>query len=485
MPIDALSQQDFHNLFVLLALVLIGAWLGKVVLQVIKTLDILHRLSMSQSLQLEGMSLYASDFQQLIRQHFNQVLRIRRTVPPKLVPRYALSAHLDPDSIAQCSGEESDGSKGSGPLGFGVQFTVDSLVPCSVKLFWGVSVQACNDFAQRHQASGWPTNEGRTARTSRGADKDSASPGTGISRVRRWARPAASGESSRSLLEAEELGGSGGPLSGGGRVASSGEDGPADIFQSGDYMVQSRDVFLPAGMGQRYLTPAGDLIDPAQLHFDVTAPWLREGGLAPNDGSVVPLAVVITAQRRPSGETGQVQDRPVIEARGQVSLIRFRRTGIEDGAGLRSGVPEVVRQICFGDPPLGAYEVQGIYGFEEGEADSADCMICCARAKNVLLLPCRHCSVCHYCLRSLRDEKCPLCRATFSSYVTLPLLRAHPEAQVITPAPPEGEQSDEDEAIHRPSSRWNDLEDGRGEVEMREVPVHTGGGGSAWMRLSD
>merc|ERR1712135_207673 len=43
--------------------------------------------------------------------------------------------------------------------------------------------------------------------------------------------------------------------------------------------------------------------------------------------------------------------------------------------------------------------------------------------KNVLLLPCRHCSFCHPCLRSLREEKCPLCRRAYAAYITLPIAR--------------------------------------------------------------
>ena len=34
----------------------------------------------------------------LIRQHFNQILRIRRTVPPKLVSRCEVFAHVHPET---------------------------------------------------------------------------------------------------------------------------------------------------------------------------------------------------------------------------------------------------------------------------------------------------------------------------------------------------------------------------------------------------
>ena len=105
---------------------------------------------------------------------------------------------------------------------------------------------------------------------------------------------------------------------------------------------------------------------------------------------------------------------------------------------------EVIRQFCFCDSNV-AFDVQGIYGFED--ATESDCMICYARPKNVVLLPCRHCSVCHSCLRSLRDEKCPLCRSSFSSYMTCPVSRGPSQTPVrdrgpAGPQTPQGNQND-------------------------------------------
>ncbi|CAE8721650.1 unnamed protein product, partial [Polarella glacialis] len=126
---------DFHNMFVMVMLAIIMAWSVKVAYQIMTALDLNARLLHSQPLQLEGMSIYARDFQVIIRQHFNQILRIRRTVPPKLVTRHEISAHLLPESITCVSAEPGC------PAGFGVEFTVDALAPCCVRLYWGVSVQ--------------------------------------------------------------------------------------------------------------------------------------------------------------------------------------------------------------------------------------------------------------------------------------------------------------------------------------------------------
>eukprot|EP00929_Paragymnodinium_shiwhaense_P101454 TRINITY_DN64556_c0_g1_i1.p1 TRINITY_DN64556_c0_g1~~TRINITY_DN64556_c0_g1_i1.p1 ORF type:complete len:658 (-),score=128.58 TRINITY_DN64556_c0_g1_i1:166-2139(-) len=385
--------RDYHNLFVVVVVTLLLAWGAKVAHQLVRVADVSIRFARSQPLHLEGMSVYAADFQMLIRQHFNQILRIRRTVPPKPVARHSLSAHLHPDSISICE-SETPRPQASGRR-FGVQFTIDAASPCCVKLFWGVSISACNDFVRAH--------------ADRPAARDAGGP---LQRGVRWGtRQGAAAppqDSQRSLLEMEELSGSTTP-------GTAGAEDSRSLFPTGQFVAQSRDFFLPAGVSQRYVTPGGDLVEPSSLAFDLTAGWLREGSTA-EDSGVMPLAIVVVAQKRPSAELGDLQGRPIIESNGQVSFVKFRSA--EEAS--QPTAAEVVRQVCFSEKAH-AREVQGVYGFE-GEGDE-DCMICYARAKNVLLLPCRHCSVCHACLRSLRDEKCPLCRSAFSAYITFPMNR--------------------------------------------------------------
>lgn len=453
----ATRQEDtppygFHNLIVIVVMGALIVWTGKIMYQLFCTIDLNGRLANHQSLQLEGMSIYANDFHVLIRQHFNQILRIRRTVPPKRIMRHTLSSHVQPDSISVWFGE---GSSGQENRAFGVQFTVDSLVPCCVKLFWGVSVAACNEFVQqRHQSSqcdivgrwgsGSSGNGGGVIEFANRRDvvgrwgNGSANGGSGPSntgaadaystRGRPWSRGTnTTQESQRSLLEMEDLGG----------LNLVGHDGTLDnngLFMPGHYVVQSRDFFLPAGTGQRYATPAGDLVDPSQLE-----PWLYESDTG-EEMEKLPLAIVVMAQRPPSHDLDMVQGSVVVRSQGQLSFVRFRRAYGREGD---LGVPDIVRQLSFGDNAV--HDIQGIYGFEE-EGES-DCMICYNRPKNIVLLPCRHCSVCHPCLRSLRDEKCPLCRSVFTSYVTFPIIRALPASE-ITPTPDRDPTSPSGSASH-------------------------------------
>lgn len=63
-------------------------------------------------------------------------------------------------------------------------------------------------------------------------------------------------------------------------------------------------------------------------------------------------------------------------------------------------------------------EPYDIFGMED---DELDCLICMSNPKDVILLPCRHCISCESCLRSLRQDKCPLCRTTFYGFAVLPI----------------------------------------------------------------
>merc|ERR1719174_1372966 len=79
----------------------------------------------------------------------------------------------------------------------------------------------------------------------------------------------------------------------------------------------------------------------------------------------MPLAIVVSAQRRRQRELGECQGLSVVEAHSEVSFVKFRRTNGPRGFGPSCGIPEIVRQFSFGDRMV--HEVQGIFGFEEDE----------------------------------------------------------------------------------------------------------------------
>jgi len=48
-----------------------------------------------------------------------------------------------------------------------------------------------------------------------------------------------------------------------------------------------------------------------------------------------------------------------------------------------------------------------------------DCIICMHNVKDIILQPCGHCCMCESCYHNMKDLKCPLCRSSCRSYVTV------------------------------------------------------------------
>ena len=65
-------------------------------------------------------------------------------------------------------------------------------------------------------------------------------------------------------------------------------------------------------------------------------------------------------------------------------------------------------------PPSGSvYCVEELFGVDA--SSSPDCLVCLTERKDVLLLPCRHASICHTCHKSV--TRCPVCRSGILSYM--------------------------------------------------------------------
>ena len=50
----------------------------------------------------------------------------------------------------------------------------------------------------------------------------------------------------------------------------------------------------------------------------------------------------------------------------------------------------------------------------------SECMVCYDGKSNIVVLPCRHCSVCDRCVSQLREPRCIVCRQQFTQYLVLP-----------------------------------------------------------------
>lgn len=369
----------YHNLFVMLLVVAVSLWAVKVGTQLFTVISLGRSLTTSRPLQLHNMSIYMEDLKLIIRQHFNQILRMRRTVPSRPTSRYEMMAHVKPETLVAV--EHSDR--------VGIEFVVDCLASCTVRLYWGVNDSALQAFFVQHQ---------------------------GLAEHNTPGSPTAASQRPSSPLPGSPTASTGSPMAfffGAGQADDPTEMENRELFFHTDCNFVSEPLRMAKGMDQPYRTPVTSMIRQTDLSFDIAKPWPDNG-----DGTPIPLVVAVTSSPRSSEE--RRLNAGAIDSHSQVTLVRFKR----EEAGARALKAEVAQQIIFGDD--GAHRIQGIFGFEgdrDEETEVWDCQICYDRPKSVLLLPCRHCSVCEFCLRSLRDERCPMCRATFSSYLLLPLSR--------------------------------------------------------------
>lgn len=72
------------------------------------------------------------------------------------------------------------------------------------------------------------------------------------------------------------------------------------------------------------------------------------------------------------------------------------------------------------------YNTMEVFGSMQAQTDdqsvspserSEECVVCLTEPKEVLLIPCRHLSVCRNCFQHV--DKCPVCRAAYSEYMTV------------------------------------------------------------------
>ncbi|CAJ1402720.1 unnamed protein product [Effrenium voratum] len=133
-PMDPIFRVplSFHNFVVLAVTLPVILWIAKVAYQLAMVVLIHHRLHLSRPICLAKMSIHAQEFQWLIRQHFNQILRMRRSVPAKQVPQLEVLVHLHPESLRLVSSEEE----------VTLEFTFDSSAPCCISVYWGLSPAA-------------------------------------------------------------------------------------------------------------------------------------------------------------------------------------------------------------------------------------------------------------------------------------------------------------------------------------------------------
>eukprot|EP00922_Rhytidocystis_sp_ex-Travisia-forbesii_P016418 GHVS01024431.1.p1 GENE.GHVS01024431.1~~GHVS01024431.1.p1 ORF type:complete len:405 (+),score=48.82 GHVS01024431.1:31-1245(+) len=390
-----------YNTVVLTVLVLGLIWVWKISSRLCLTLELHKQIRLLHSrsggaLALEGMGRFTRDFLLLQRSHFNQILRVKKNIAPVSISRVVVTAGVDSATVSLFVDHSAEDDHSSPYWNhhrrYGVTCKLSSTAPgTTVQLYWGVAVNRLKEMFQLK------TDELPGSVVLRMGNPLSSR----FSRLLNSRLVTSSGRdnaAARSLLEMEELEND--------RISGSPAPPVEDSWmRPGHYVHVSSTYEFGPGLNQVFRTSPADMYDVGGLlNLLGSAPTADQ----PDDaGGRVPLVIVATAKKnRQNVSVGPVH---IEEGFTEVSVAKIKHEGPD------SYSVEVVKQVVL--CAAGPQEGQDIYGLE----DERDCLICMSSPKNTMLLPCRHCSLCSDCLRSLRQERCPICRTHFSSFITFPI----------------------------------------------------------------
>jgi len=164
------------------------------------------------------------------------------------------------------------------------------------------------------------------------------------------------------------------------------------------YPIQPETIRFKAGLGQRYQQSVDKAFDQSLVE--------SRGHMFYHQGSKH-FPVVIMLQT--------CEDNPN-RVQSQSTFATFKSNG---DATLAISVVKQKIQV-----QGNAYELQEIYGIEQGQNDaenSKECVICMSSPKDTTVLPCRHMCMCSDCAKVLRYQtnKCPICRQPVESLLQI------------------------------------------------------------------
>eukprot|EP00597_Dinobryon_sp_UTEXLB2267_P001494 CAMPEP_0170070472 /NCGR_PEP_ID=MMETSP0019_2-20121128/8750_1 /TAXON_ID=98059 /ORGANISM="Dinobryon sp., Strain UTEXLB2267" /LENGTH=531 /DNA_ID=CAMNT_0010278757 /DNA_START=595 /DNA_END=2190 /DNA_ORIENTATION=- len=87
------------------------------------------------------------------------------------------------------------------------------------------------------------------------------------------------------------------------------------------------------------------------------------------------------------------------------------------------GLPAVTAAVAAASTTAEAVTSEGVLACTGGKFVKEECVVCFTDHKEVMLLPCRHMSVCSSCLVFI--DKCPVCRAFFEEYIVVQSKKLH------------------------------------------------------------
>ncbi|KAK1937396.1 hypothetical protein X943_001547 [Babesia divergens] len=410
----ALLSNGFNNVVVLslffgLCWWAFGLWVEFYAIR--QTLSYMNNVQ--RVLYLKDLAEYADDLLLLTQDHFNMVVKSRHDSLPLPVPRIRIPATINMRTMKMYKVSKSEsqptvmpGSPGDGAAlapsldNIGVSFTMDCNRATFLSAHWGVPVSLLHDICVDTSAH---IEESQTE----------------VTYIKTSLKTLLNlfGDAHQSLLDDNET-----------DFLDSTENyneklGQFNLLAYGNKLCSNEPVCYDAGTDIKCtVTPP---IKTVEVNNEKRSIWevLLKG--VHKGEEIIPLVLVLYSPRAREScifSEGSVESHQGI---AEMTLVGFKGHIIPSqmcgtDAGIPSGVQiDMEKQVCFANDFSHPQEPQEMFGM--GDTDN-ECLICITNRMDTLLLPCGHASFCFNCLKALRNEKCPVCRGVFTSYIKFPLV---------------------------------------------------------------
>lgn len=408
----AVLSNGFHNLACLAVLFFLVRWAFLLWVEfsaIEQTMSYMSRIR--KVVFLGGLSEFAEDLMVLTREHFNLVVKSRQEAIPMPVTRIRMPACLNAGSIQVCETftEESidrmvepvdDLASPTSLDSLGVSFTIDCNRTTFMSAHWGVPVSALREICVD-------------------AEEQLDESQKQMLHLKRFFQNLVSSifsDAATGLLDEHQSG----PTDG--SNIQPGKLGRFNLLAYTKKICSNPPICYDAGTGIHCMVspPVKTIKENGEEKpiWDALLKTSYEGE------EIVPLVVVIYSPR--------VQDTRVFsegwvesyQGIAEITLVSFRGSisyplTPNSASGTTSSVKiDMHKQVCFSNDFQHPQEPREMYGMGDTESD---CLICITNKMDTLLLPCGHAGFCYICLKSLRNDKCPVCRGVFTSYIRFPL----------------------------------------------------------------
>ncbi|EKX74196.1 conserved hypothetical protein [Theileria equi strain WA] len=401
----ALQSYGMSNLLILFVFSLILARIFYLIYEYHSIWHIAKQLHINpKAIHLHGMAEYASEIVDLYYTHFNQILRFKRRVKPVPIPRIRMPLSLDANSIrvslddpnpVDYVGRMYDNENRSTSLA--INFNFDCSKTTFVSAHWGVPIEIVEAITIASKAS-----DSRKKRT-----MENSIVGRSLSFIRSLTLPFY--PERRFLLE-DSIG----------SMSNASEScGDISLLCSQHNFCSSEPICFNAGSKiECKIKPTIDYVESSGINTSIWDALVMSQEDTVNKR--IPLVIVLYTPRTQDPRIFSEGGVESHQGYAEITLVGFRKFKSEAYTSSLSRLStRVFKQVVFSGDAIKPQEPRDMFGM--GDVRDTECLICIANKMDTVLLPCGHGSFCSKCLYGLRNDKCPVCRRNFYSYVKFPL----------------------------------------------------------------